>query len=61
MPNAAAKDTGKDKVAVKLSHPYDGHTVGDRIELAPLNAKRLVQAGYATFASKADADAAGAS
>lgn len=44
-----------DQVEVKLSHPHDGHDVGDRLELDKVAAKDLVRAGVATFANKTEA------
>lgn len=44
-----------DTATVILSHPYDGHEVGDRLDVAPGDAKRLVRAGVATYARASDA------
>lgn len=49
------------KVEIVLSHPLpEGRgEVGDRLEVDPLEAKQLVRAGGATYATKRDAKQAG--
>lgn len=42
---------------IVLSHPHDGHEVGDKLDLEPVEAKRLVRAGVATYATVDDATA----
>lgn len=44
-----------DSVSIILSHPHAGNEVGDRVEVAPDEAKRLVRAGVATYATASDA------
>jgi hypothetical protein len=42
------------KVEVTLAHPHDGKKPGDTIKVEPDEAQRLIDAGYGTFATKAD-------
>lgn len=46
-------------VDVVMSHPHDGHEVGDRVGLPNDEAKNLVRTGYAQYATKSGAEAAG--
>lgn len=45
-----------DTVNVQFSHPWQNHNVGDRVSLDANTARRLVQAGYAVPATKAEAE-----
>lgn len=52
MPNA-------EKVEVVMSHPAYGHDTGERVSINADDARRLVNAGYAKYATKRDASRAG--
>lgn len=43
------------KIDVELSHPWEGHAVGERVSLDTLTAKRVVRAGVGVYATKAAA------
>ena len=49
-----------EKVTIKFAAPHDGNKVGDTAEYEVSEAKRLVKAGVATYATKTAAKAVGA-
>lgn len=48
------------EVEIVFSHPHDGHEVGDRVAIDADEARTLVTAGVAVYATKRDAKAVGA-
>jgi hypothetical protein len=44
-----------DQVGIVFSHPHDGRSIGDRVDVDELEARRLVTAGVAVYVTKTDA------
>lgn len=49
-----------DKIKVQMSNPHDGHAVGDKVDLDPVDARRYVRNGVAVYATVPEAKKAGA-
>lgn len=45
----------KSTAEVTLSHPWNGHEVGERVELDAAIARRVVRSGHGVYSTMADA------
>lgn len=43
------------KIDVELSHPWEGHAVGETVGLDELTARRVVRAGLGVYPTKSEA------
>ena len=48
-----------DKINLVLAHPYDGKAPGAKLSLDRAEALQLIEAGYASVSTEAEAKAAG--